>query len=301
MSYCIVLHLQVYEEQGYEDAGYDHGGSARHKQENERLLESDATEFGKDNAPNHSEDDGRTEEERPSQDNRESDVDNSDRYTDNLSGMNSDAKHRRMKPNGNDERDNEDNEGKIGRTNRERFNHEMPLHEKKKQSKKEDLKEKELKHKEKNKGNHFPNKRSGKKEKQKMIRRIGSDQGHTQKSSEHMDFDTEKYPFYNLLNSNKYTKHSALKYALNPQETPVKLSNQMSFYNSRKLECDEVTGPVVETPDGEEKSPENSELKSSNRGKPRMGRLGESIDCLKRKFFGHDPLDNPFFKETFDS
>lgn len=295
----IIFHSQVYEEQGYEDAGYDHGGSARHKEENERLLEND----GKDSAPNHLEDDEQAIQEdeehegQPSEEKRES-----NHRTETLSQMNSDASHRRMRPNRNDDDKDTGDKGE-GRTNRDQNKLVNYLNKNRKKSKKQSSKDWEIiLRSEKRNKNHASVKETGKKTKQRADRRVSSDkEDHKPGKSRDLIFDAEKYPFYNKLNSNKYTKNSALKYALNPREIPVKVPHQMSFYDSRKLQCDDVTGPVVDVPDGEEKSPDNSELKNPNRGKPRMGKLGESIDCLKRKFFGHDPLDNPFFKETHDA
>ncbi|VVC27000.1 Hypothetical protein CINCED_3A012127 [Cinara cedri] len=103
--------------------------------------------------------------------------------------------------------------------------------------------------------------------------------------------DTVVYPHYT-----KAPKESALRYATNPHLTPRKTAGGMEFYESTdKVQCtDDIapSGNIVpeRTEDGEWKG-EPSE------NKPRVDALGDKIDCFKTKYFGSDPLDNPFFKE----
>ncbi|KAI5704287.1 hypothetical protein M8J75_003752 [Diaphorina citri] len=345
---------EVYEEQGYEDAGYDHGGSVRHKQEHERILEDNNTEFGKDDDPLHLEEQDDEEsappEEEP-EENRESDAN-----PEILSPMNSDTSQRKVKPNKNSngvkendarnrqsnngikERDTEIKQSDTRRKKSEKRNNGLSkashssrtsekevrkYHDRKDNGRARKEKKKHTnnakKDKERTKGKADKNRdkewtkgrvdkeiertkgkvnKDRERTKGKVDRRIDHRPSNEKSEKDSpFEFDANKYPFYNKLNGNKYTKHSALKYALNPKEIPIKLENQMSFYDSRKLHCDEISPPEVEVPDGEEANPDNAELTNPKRGKPRMGKLGQSIDCLKRKFFGHDPLDNPFFKE----
>ncbi|KAL1457824.1 hypothetical protein WDU94_008016 [Cyamophila willieti] len=302
---------EVYEEQGYEDAGYDHGGSARHKEEKERILEDDETQFGKDNVPRHLDkerEEIEDERDQPSEERRE-DNRKSESKSDTLNPMNSDVKQRKTKPSRNERKqyDELDEERKNKRrSDREKHLHSSGRHEKKIRNHSRDAKSDRRSEKSKiiqqeNRKDPRVKKRRRENYKRKPERRMDRESSaEHENKGQSLDFDAEKYPFYNKLKSDKYTKHSALKYALNPKEIPKKVPNEMSFYESRKHHCDEVTGPDIDVPKGEEKNPDNSELKNPNRGRPRMGKLGESIECLKIKFFGHDPLDNPFFKEGID-
>lgn len=102
--------------------------------------------------------------------------------------------------------------------------------------------------------------------------------------------DTVVYPHYK-----KAPKPSALRYATNPNLKPRKTAGGMEFYASTdNVQCDDMSVPddiVPErTEDGEWKG------ESSNKS-PRVDALGDKIGCLKKKFFGSDPLDNPIFKE----
>lgn len=103
--------------------------------------------------------------------------------------------------------------------------------------------------------------------------------------------DTDVYPLYT-----KAPKESALRYATNPLLTPRKTAGGMEFYESTdKVQCTDDIAPSDDivperTEDGEWKG-EPSE------NKPRVDAIGDKIGCFKTKYFGSDPLDNPFFKE----
>jgi len=102
--------------------------------------------------------------------------------------------------------------------------------------------------------------------------------------------DTVVYPHYK-----RAPKQSALRYATNPNLTPRKTAGGMEFYASTdSVKCNGVEAPVgivpERTEDGEWKG--EPSIKS-----PRVDNLGDQIGCLKTKFFGTDPLDNPIFKE----
>lgn len=106
--------------------------------------------------------------------------------------------------------------------------------------------------------------------------------------------DTDMYPLYT-----KAPKESALRYATNPLLTPRKTAGGMEFYESTdKVQCtDDISpsGNIVpeRTEDGEWKG----EPSNNKNNKPQVDAIGDKIGCFKTKYFGSDPLDNPFFKE----
>jgi hypothetical protein len=107
--------------------------------------------------------------------------------------------------------------------------------------------------------------------------------------------NTKKYPFYKSLPSNTVSSYSPLRYAINPTAIPLKTEGGMEFYESREhIQCPEVTGPQNVVPNRTAPGEWNKKPKARL---PRLRGLGDKIDCFRTKYFGSDPLDNPFFKE----
>lgn len=105
--------------------------------------------------------------------------------------------------------------------------------------------------------------------------------------------NVKKYPFYKTVPPDGISKYSVLRYISNPLEVPKKNVGQMTFYASKdKIECDEPSSPKDIVP-----SREDGEWVFDTKSKLPRVTLGDKISCLKLKFFGTDPLDNPFFKE----
>jgi hypothetical protein len=108
--------------------------------------------------------------------------------------------------------------------------------------------------------------------------------------------NTRKYPFYKSLPSNSLSLYSPLRYATNPKAVPLKTEGGMEFYESREhVQCPEVKGPQDVVPERTAPGEWNTKPRPSL---PRLRGLGDKIDCLRTKYFGSDPLDNPFFKEN---
>jgi hypothetical protein len=108
--------------------------------------------------------------------------------------------------------------------------------------------------------------------------------------------NTNKYPFYKALPSNTLSVYSPLRYAVNPKAIPFKTEGGMEFYESREhIQCPEVTGPQDVVPKRTAPGEWNQKPKARL---PRLRGLGDKIDCLHAKYFGSDPLDNPFFREN---
>ncbi|GJQ80102.1 hypothetical protein Trydic_g19384 [Trypoxylus dichotomus] len=108
-----------------------------------------------------------------------------------------------------------------------------------------------------------------------------------------LQIDAKKYPHYA---SKEVDPLSSLRYAENSENIPKKSIGSMSFYRrADKIECPELTDvdPLPETVKNTESS-NSSEITTPN---PKLGKIGDQIDCLKARYFGHDPLDNPLFKE----
>lgn len=107
-----------------------------------------------------------------------------------------------------------------------------------------------------------------------------------------------KYPFYN---SPAVGKHSALRYAENPENIPIKEGSDLAFYEQaeRRKRCDEVQSdidPIPERVKNVEDEPGPGDVEEIP-DLPRLRNLGDKIDCFKERYFGENPLDNPFFKE----
>ncbi|XP_045477789.1 uncharacterized protein LOC123682974 [Harmonia axyridis] len=113
--------------------------------------------------------------------------------------------------------------------------------------------------------------------------------------------EKEKYPYYN---SKYINPNSPLKYSENMDNIPIKKEGEMTFYEqTNEVQCPEVDEDIEAIPrriqDVEESLNNGEKLEDSEEaGKsPRLGKLGQRIDCFKRKYFGENPLDSPFFKE----
>ncbi|XP_069686406.1 uncharacterized protein [Periplaneta americana] len=108
--------------------------------------------------------------------------------------------------------------------------------------------------------------------------------------------NTKKYPFYKSPPSDALSPYSPLRYAINPKSIPRKTEGGMEFYESREnVYCPEVSGPQDVVP----KRTKDGEWNKKPRPKlPRLKGLGDTIDCMRTKYFGSEPLDNPFFKEA---
>lgn len=105
--------------------------------------------------------------------------------------------------------------------------------------------------------------------------------------------NVQKYPFYKTVRPDGISKYSVLRYISNPMEIPKKRVGQMTFYESRNnVDCVEPSPPQSIVPQREDGQ-------WAYNPQPKLPRitLGDKISCLKIKFFGSDPLDNPFFKE----
>ncbi|XP_076258027.1 uncharacterized protein LOC143195049 isoform X2 [Rhynchophorus ferrugineus] len=131
--------------------------------------------------------------------------------------------------------------------------------------------------------------------------------------------DTQKFPYYKSKDVNK---DSPLRYAENPNNVPVKKAGELSFYKAAdKHACPEIIQNIDPVPDhiknakesddyDEEDDEEDDANGESSQVDERVDgdeavtpkgpriELGDKIDCLKARYFGENPLDNPFFKEA---
>ncbi|XP_030760549.1 uncharacterized protein LOC115885704 [Sitophilus oryzae] len=122
--------------------------------------------------------------------------------------------------------------------------------------------------------------------------------------------DTKKYPYYKRSDLNQ---DSPLRYAENINNVPVKQDGELSFYKTAdRHECpdipqnidpvpDHVRNAKEEEEDYDDENEDNGDNETDNefvtpKG-PRITELGDKIDCLKTRYFGTNPLDNPIFKE----
>lgn len=94
----------------------------------------------------------------------------------------------------------------------------------------------------------------------------------------------QKFPYYNL-SDNILSQMSAHRYSENFHAYP---RQKESLYTSKNIkQCQEIDDEVDFEPSSDEESPPPRRLK----------KLGSKIECLKQKYFGKDPFDNPLFKE----
>lgn len=108
--------------------------------------------------------------------------------------------------------------------------------------------------------------------------------------------DTQKYPLYNYKKLNQL---SSLRYIENSDNVPIE-SVEDSFYEKvDKIQCPEVTD-VDPIPERIKKTDQNTTALNQTRmdaPKIKLNKLGDQIDCLKSRYFGEEPLDNPLFAE----
>ncbi|XP_065199576.1 uncharacterized protein LOC135831200 [Planococcus citri] len=121
-------------------------------------------------------------------------------------------------------------------------------------------------------------------------------------STTEMTVDVRKYPFYKKVSASADTsplaKYSVLRYISNPKLVPTKTAGVMSFYQStNNVRCPEPDAPRDVIPKRQKDGEWVGDRDDKQRGKPRVRNVGRSILCHKIKFFGSDPLDNPFFQE----
>ncbi|CAF4754064.1 unnamed protein product [Pieris macdunnoughi] len=131
-------------------------------------------------------------------------------------------------------------------------------------------------------------------------------------SRQNIEISMNKYPYY--FNSLKaLDKNSPLRYSENLNLIPNKTKDNSAFYNSRlNLICPEVekeVNPVPDKFDNDEVSQDSQGENYNNdekgeeefkkfKDKQRLEGLGDKIDCFKKKYFGPEPLDSPFFTES---
>lgn len=103
-------------------------------------------------------------------------------------------------------------------------------------------------------------------------------------SSEIIPDTDKKYPLYNI--SDDSIDDSPIKYS--EYAKPVVDEDYSSeLYESKTDDCDDVVEQI-----------DLSNAHNETGGpKKRLGNLGNKIDCLKHKYFGKQPLDNPLFQE----
>lgn len=92
-----------------------------------------------------------------------------------------------------------------------------------------------------------------------------------------------RYPFYNI--SKPTVLESALRYA--EDDEPFRANETNSYYDTKTKSCNEIADDVNVTTDESDPAIPTKRLKD----------LGSKIDCVKKKLFGENPLDNPLFNE----
>jgi hypothetical protein len=105
---------------------------------------------------------------------------------------------------------------------------------------------------------------------------------------------SEKYPYYNLPDTDTLNTMSAFRYSENMKNFP---NTKQSLYESKNLdECKDIDDDVDPVP----KDIEVKGKHTTYNDKPkRLKNLGGKINCFKTKMFGKDPFDNPLFKEEY--
>ncbi|XP_018564883.1 uncharacterized protein LOC108906170 [Anoplophora glabripennis] len=114
-----------------------------------------------------------------------------------------------------------------------------------------------------------------------------------------------KYPYYKAYEEKGLNENSPLRYAEDLQNAPKKIEGKLAFYDlaDKKMACSDVNPEVDPVPDRIKNADESIEDEEEDEGNdpatkdPRLGKLGDKIDCFKVKYFGENPLDNPFFQE----
>lgn len=104
-------------------------------------------------------------------------------------------------------------------------------------------------------------------------------------SSEIIPNTAKKYPLYNSSNEN--IRNSVIKYSEYGKPV-VDDEHSSELYESKTKECEEIKEPDFSNA---------GKYNDTNQPKKRLGKLGNSLKCLKEKLFGSEPLDNPLFNE----
>lgn len=103
-------------------------------------------------------------------------------------------------------------------------------------------------------------------------------------SSEIIPETNKKFPLYNKTDDS--IKNSPIKYSEHAK--PVVDENYSSeLYESKTEDCEDM----------DEEIDLSNAHNSTNSPKKRLGNLGNKLNCLKSKFFGKNPLNNPLFHE----
>ncbi|XP_052859633.1 uncharacterized protein LOC128266884 [Anopheles cruzii] len=104
-----------------------------------------------------------------------------------------------------------------------------------------------------------------------------------------------KFPYYNRPVS-EIDVDSALRYA----ENLTTFSGGGPYGNRGDVECNEVDVNIADEPEPTGGDGDGAEQGSDGfRPIKRLQGLGGKIECLKVRHFGHEPLDNPLFREEF--
>lgn len=105
-------------------------------------------------------------------------------------------------------------------------------------------------------------------------------------------YNTVKYPYYDIP-ADVLAKLSAFRYAENIRNLPLKQGSSPFYDTKSNYDCDE-TEPILNP------SPAKGQRRRhDHEQKKRLGNLGDKISCLKAKYFGENPLDNPIFAEEY--
>ena len=103
---------------------------------------------------------------------------------------------------------------------------------------------------------------------------------------------SEKYPYYNLPDSNTLSTMSAFRYSENMKNFP---QAKESLYKYKSInDCQDIDQDPNPVPSDIEQEGKSTHF---NERPKRLNHLGDKIKCYKEKYFGKDPFDNPLFKE----
>ncbi|XP_022112933.2 MATH and LRR domain-containing protein PFE0570w-like [Pieris rapae] len=283
----------VYSEEGYEDSAYDHAGEQKHASDHEGhggfLTESEASK-GKYKIPTVDTgftDEGKTSSRDQILHGEKWNDEHAEDFDGNASEDYSEDENDYSESNDAIEPDNDSTSERNKRdsNNTNSVNENIPDHD---LSKREvNLNSSSIKEKIKNKN--------------------------TTLSRHNVEISTNKYPYY-FNNLKTLDKNSPLRYSENLNLIPNKTKDNSAFYNSRlNLKCPEVekeVNPIPDKFDSDEISQDNKGEEYNNdkkgeeefkkfKNKQRLEGLGDKIDCFKKKYFGQEPLDSPFFTENF--
>lgn len=143
-----------------------------------------------------------------------------------------------------------------------------------------------------NKGERLPN--QGTPYRASYLENLEPDIVYGESKTDNVKVKPGKYPYYTLP-PKVLTEMSALRYAEAMKNLP--LSKSDSLYDEKEsVVCEEID----QEPDPVPKDIETSGAsKKSHKNIKRLKNLGDKIACLKKKYFGENPFDNPLFKEEY--